>query len=164
MAVDHYCTVSDVNAKVPQAPFGATSRPDETAITDLIEEVATQMDASLANLGYVTPVVEGAQALTILKAICASGVIGIAMTMRSTNVATAVNAGAKETENIWEQRYRRTMAQLADVNDPFELPDAPRTDEQVEKDLDAQARSFVDTLDACEFDADHPSVTRSQVF
>jgi hypothetical protein len=140
---DHYATLDDVNAYVPQSPFGPTSKPSDAAVTAWIEDVAQEMDSSLANVGYVTPVVTGTIALQQLRRICAFLVLGLAQDARSTNVTTSVTASGRETLNIWTQRGQTLIKRLCDPQDPFELPDAPRNSERLEKQGDQVLRSFV---------------------
>lgn len=161
---DHYCAIGDVNAMVPQAPFSTTSKPTATDVTAWIDEIALEMDASLGNVGYAVPVAAGPKALTLLRRICAYGVLGLAQAARDTGVTTAVNAAGKEVENIWSQRYRARMKALCDPQDPFELPDAQRTNEQLQKQPDNVLRSFVQGVtDDTSYDPNAPVVSRYQV-
>lgn len=161
---DHYCTLEDVNALVPQAPFSATSKPGEATVTALIESVAKRMDASLVNAGYTAPVTTGALSLALLREACAWGALGLAQQVRDTGVKTAVTESGRPAKNIWLQQFDDWMKRLCDPTDPFELPDATASDDQVEKDLGDVARSFVESLDEDEFDADNPETTKAQVF
>lgn len=163
MAADHYATLEDINGYVPQAPFTATSKPSDAAILGWIEDVAQEMDSSLANVGYTTPVVVGPIALRQLRRICAFLVLGQAQDARSTGVATAVTAGGRETANIWTQRGQALIKRLCDSQDPFELPDAPRTNEQLVKQPENVLRSFVQGVtDDDNYDPDAPVVSRYQ--
>lgn len=143
MAADHYCTLEDLNQLAPQAPFSTTSRPSAVAVTAWIDDIALEMDASLANVGYVVPVVGGPLALQLLRRISSYGALGLAQASRDTGVTTAVSASGKEVENIWSQKYTQRMKALTNPQDPFELPDAPRTSEQLEKQPENVLRSFV---------------------
>ncbi len=157
----HYCDLSDVNDLVPQAPFTASSRPSDGKVADLIESVALEIDATIGNVGYVVPVVEGARALALLKETCAWGVLGIAQTIRETGVKVAVSDRGQPIENIWTLKYRRRLEALTDPRDSFELPDAPRTSEQLLKQGEDVLRSHVQA-DTDRF-ADRPTITRDQV-
>ena len=84
MPATHYTTIGAVNAFVPQAPFSANSKPTDANVTLWIDDIAQEMDASLANVGYVVPVVSGAKALQLLDRICAYGVLGLAQAARDT--------------------------------------------------------------------------------
>lgn len=158
---DHYCTIDDVNALVPQVPFNATSKPNEATVTSLIGQVATRMDASLVNLGYTVPVTEGTLSLALLREACTWGALGLAQQIRDTGVKTSVTESGRPMKNIWLQQFEGWMKQLADNDDPFELPDAARTDQQVEKQGEAIMRSSVQGVDDDTWLA--PQVTRSQV-
>lgn len=163
MAADHYCTLDDVNARVPQSPFTPTSRPTAAIVEEWIDDVATEMDATLGNIGYVTPVIAGDKALAVLRLICVYGVLGLAQAARGTAVSTSVKAGTNEVKNIWIQLYEQRMKALADPQNPFELSDAPRTAEQLEKQPENVLRSFVQSVSDPAYDPDNPVVTRYQV-
>lgn len=161
---DHYATLEDVNGMVPQVPFTPTSKPSNSTVNAFIDDIALEMDASLANVGYVVPVVSGTKALQLLRRICAYGALGLAQACRDTGVTTAVNASGKEVENIWSQTYRARMKALCNPQDPFELPDAPRTNEQLQKQPDQVLRSFVQGVtDDTSYDPNAPVVSRYQV-
>jgi hypothetical protein len=164
MATDHYCTVLDVNVLAPQVPFTDTSKPSLSQVTDIIEDVALEMDARLANIGYTVPVVSGAKSLKLLRRICAYGALGLAQLSRDTGVSTAVSASGKEVDNIWTKRYQDRLDWLADAENPFELPDAPRTGDAVDKDQADVLRSMSQGItDDPDYVADAPNVTRNQV-
>jgi hypothetical protein len=158
---DHYCTLDDVNALVSQVPFGPTSKPTDAQVIQIIENTAVRLDASMANIGYVVPVVSGAIALGMLREVCAWGALGLAQTSRDTGVRTAVSASGKEAKNIWLQMYDSWIERLQDPQDPFELPDAARTDEQLEKQGENVLRSSVQSLPDANWLT--PAVTRGQV-
>ena len=163
MAAAHYAALADVNALIPQSPFSGSSKPTDTAVTAFIDDVANDMDAVLANIGYVTPVVSGTSALQWLRKTCALGTLGLAQAARATNVTTAVSASGREAKNIWQQLYEDRMKALANPQDPTELPDAPRNNEQLLKQPDAVLRSFVQGVtDDPNYDPDAPEVTRYQ--
>lgn len=162
-AADHYATLDDVNALAPQVPYTDTSKPNAALVTKLIESVATRMDASLSNIGYVTPVVSGDKALALLREACAWGTMGLAQQIRDSGITTAVSAGASERKNIWLKMFDDWNARLCDPNDPFELPDAPRTDEQLLKQGESLLRSSVQGVtDDPNFSPTTPVVTRYQ--
>lgn len=143
MAADHYCTLADVNTLVAQVPFTDTSKPSASQVTTIIEDTANDMDSVLANVGYVSPVVQGASALKWLRRTCVFGALGIAQAVRDTGVTTAVNASGKEAKNIWLQLYEQRMKALVDAQDKTLLNDAPATSEQKETQGDQVLRSFV---------------------
>lgn len=159
----HYSTLQDVNALVSQAPFTATSKPSETIVSGFLDDVANDMDMMLSNIGYVVPVVVGPRALQWLRKTCAFGAAGIAQAARDTGVTTAVNASGREVKNIWQQLYDARMKALIDPQDSTELSDAPRTNEQLQKQPDNVLRSFVQGVtDDPSFSPDAPVVTRYQ--
>lgn len=161
---DYYCTVDDVNNLTPQVPFTATSKPPQATVNGFIDDIAREMDASMSNIGYVVPVVSGEKALQLLRRICAYGALGLAQAVRHTGINTATDSGKTERDNIWTLQYRARMKALCNPQDPFELPDAPRSGEQLIKQPDQVFSSFVQTVpseDPC-YDPDNPVVTRYQ--
>jgi hypothetical protein len=163
MAADHYAGIDDVNCYVPQVAFTASSKPNETTVAAFIEDVANDMDMVLSNIGYVTPVVSGPKALQWLRKTCALGALGIAQASRDTGVTTAVNASGRESKNIWQQMYEARMKAIADPQDQTELPDAPRTNEQLQKQPENVLRSMSQGItDDLGYDPNAPAVTRYQ--
>lgn len=163
MPVAHYASISDVNLYVPQTPFSPTSKPNDTVVTGFLQDVANDMDMMLANVGYIVPVVAGPLALQWLRKTCAIGTLGIAQAARDTGVTTAVNASGREVKNIWQQMFDARMKALLDPQDPTELSDAPRNNEQLLKQPDAVLRSMSQGItDDSNYDANAPQVTRYQ--
>jgi enamine deaminase RidA (YjgF/YER057c/UK114 family) len=164
MPTDHYCVIGDVNALCGQVPFTATSRPTDSQVTGFIAQVAREMDSMLKNVGYVVPIVAGANALESARETCAWGALGLAQTVRDTGVTTAVNASSNERENIWSQKYRARMKALTDAQNPYEWDDAPRTNEQLEKQPENVLRSMAQGItDDTSYDPNAPVVSRYQV-
>lgn len=162
MPQDHYASIDDVNALIPQAPFSATSKPTQTAVTAFLEDVANDMDAMLANVGYTVPVVTGPKGLKWLRKTCALGTLAIAQAARDTGVTTAVNASGREGKNIWQQLFDERMKALIDPQNPTELPDAPRTSDQLLKQPESVLRSMVDGITDVDF-SESPEIQRDQV-
>lgn len=157
-----YCTSADVNLLVPQAPFTATSRPTLAEIDVIIGRISARIDATIANVGYVVPVT-GPQSLDLLTEACAWGALGMAQLVRGTGANQAVNDKGQPVDNLWTQKFERWLKALCNPQDPFELPDAPRTSEQLEKQPENVLRSFVqDVSDTTPF-LTTAAVGRSQV-
>lgn len=164
--LDHYCSLDDVNKLAPQVPFTDLSKPNAAVVIGLIESVAKRIDASIANVGYVVPVVAvGTNALELLREACAWGALGLAQQIRDTGVATAVSESGRPVKNIWIQQFEEWLKRLTSPQDPFELSDAPRTNEQLQKQPENVLRSFVQSLPSLDssYDPDNPTVTRDQV-
>jgi hypothetical protein len=157
---DHYCTVLDLNDLVPQAPFGPTSVPKETTAVKMIEATANRIDATLANLGYVTPVT-GTKSLGLLRELCAWGALGLCLNIRGTGVNVAVGERGAPVDNIWTVKFTDALKALGSNKNPFELPDAQRTDQQVIKQDDSLLRSNVFSDETRMVDS--PTITRDQV-
>lgn len=126
-----YCTISDVNALVPQSPFTSTTVPTQAQVEQFIVDISTIIDATLGNLGYTVPipVASAPQTKIILTRLTASGALGLALQVR----LTAVSPDSALTNNVWTLRFEKWLTALKDNTDPFELPDAPRTGKQVIK-------------------------------
>ena len=161
---DHYCVLDDVNNLVTQVPYTPTSKPNATQVTQMIDDVGNDMDTVMRNIGYQVPVVTGALGLKWLRKTCALGVAGLAQASRDAGVSTAVGGGTADRKNIFQQMYEDRMSALADPQDPTELPDAPRTAEQLQKQPENVLRSFVQTIpsDDPNYDPDNPEVERYQ--
>lgn len=150
MAVDHYCTLDDVNALVPQAPFNATSRPTADVVKGFIESTAKRIDAVVWDMGYTAPVTSGLQALAILRELNSWGALGLAQQVRATavNVATTEsNAGGK---NVWLKLFEEGLECLR-------LPDGVSRTEPEAGVLRSSVQSDVDRF------ATNPTITRDQV-
>jgi hypothetical protein len=127
-----YCTLGDVNNLVPQQPFTATSVPTAEMVKQLIDDIAAEIDASLHNMGYIVPIT-GALSLVLVKNANKWGALGMAQDVRMTAVIQDGSiAGGK---NVWTARYCDWKKALLDSKNPYELPDAVRTETAVVKPL-----------------------------
>lgn len=126
-----YCTITDVNSLVPQSPFTPTTTPTQAQVEVLIAQVSLRTDATLINIGYVTPVLTGPIALSLLREAVAWGALGLAMQTRITAIAPDQAVGL----SVWTKQYKDWLNALADNTNPFELPDAPRNEKAVVKPL-----------------------------
>lgn len=141
----NYCTINDVNALVPQSPFTAQTVPNQTQVEAFIASVSLRIDATLNNIGYVTPVVSGPKAVALLREACAWAVLGLSSQARLTAVAPDQSMGT----SVWTKMYDRWIDELASNRNPFELPDAPRTGLAVIKPIgEAQADSTRNSIDS----------------
>jgi hypothetical protein len=156
----HYCVIEDVNALVPQSAFSATSRPSQQDVEQLIEMIALRIDATIKNIGYVVPVASGAISLALLKDACAKGAVGEAQMRRLTGVTVATDDRGRPLKNYWTTEFEAFLARLCDAQDPFELPDAERTDQQILKNDAALVQSS--GLDDTDTFVDNPVITRNQ--
>lgn len=126
-----YCTISDVNGYVPQSPYTATTVPTQAQVQSYIDQVSNQIDMTLANLGYVTPVLTGPKALVELRKACAWGALGLAQQSRITSIAPDQAVGL----SVWTKMFNQWVDALSDPKNPYELSDAPRTATAVIKPL-----------------------------
>lgn len=126
-----YCSITDVNNLVPQSPFTPTTTPTQAQVEALITQVSLRTDATLFNIGYITPVVTGVKALSLLREAISWGALGLAMQTRVTAIAPDQAVGL----SVWTRMYDQWIKALADNTNPFELPDAPRNAKAVVKPL-----------------------------
>lgn len=124
-----YCTITDVNTLVPQSPFTPTTTPTQAQVEIFITQVSARVDATLTNIGYVTPVVTGTSALSLLKEAVAWGALGLAQQSRITAISPDQAVGL----SVWTKMHNDWIKALSDPNNPFELPDAPRNAKAVVK-------------------------------
>ncbi len=123
-----YATISNVNALVPQVPFTATTTPTQAQVENFITQISARVDASLSNIGYVTPIT-GTLALALVQEAVAWGALGLAQQSRITSIAPDQAVGL----SVWTKMFNDWIKALADPNNPFELTDAPRNNKQVIK-------------------------------
>jgi hypothetical protein len=123
-----YAALTDVNALVPQAPFTPQTLPTDAVVTAMLADVSLQIDSTLSQL-YVTPVIAAPDSLSMLKNICTWGALGRAQEARNTGVVAELQ-GVK---SVWTKKFEEALAKLADPDDPFILPDAPRNGDFIEK-------------------------------
>lgn len=154
-----YHTLDDVRGMAPQLQITPASKPSDGQVTQFIAEVEREMDAILINLGYTVPVI-GLESVKLLRVIAGYGTLARVLDARALAVGNPDDQGAARAQKYYEKR----MMALGDADDPFELPDAARTDEKIEKDRAEILESQVQGLTIEEFDAEHPGVTMAQVF
>lgn len=155
----HYCTVDDVSALCPQVPFTAQSKPSDQQVATFIEDIALRMDATLGYSGYIVPVVDGPQALAILRRLCSWGALGLAQQVRETGVSTAISDRGVPMRNVWTKMFEDEFAQLIDAKNPYRLPDCQTTDSLKERPEDVLVSAGGDDPDQL---IDNPVVTRYQ--
>lgn len=134
-----YCTISDVNALVPQSPYTATTAPTQAQVEGYISQISNRIDATLYNLGYVTPVTASAtpqtgppyipDPLSVVKEACAWGSLGLASQSRITSVSPDSAVGL----SVWTKMFNDWIKALLDPKNPFELPNAQRNARQIVK-------------------------------
>ena len=125
-----YVTIDgDVQPRMPQFQLTSTSKPSFTDASTFIADVEAEVDAALANLGYVTPIT-GEKSLAILKQWIAQGIIARILTARAAAVGgeTAI-ASAERAQKLYDSYFTK----LADADHPLELIDAIRTSVAVSK-------------------------------
>lgn len=131
-----YCTISDVNGYVPQSPYTPTTTPTQAQVQAYIDQVANQINTTLENLGYVTPVLTGPMALVELRKMNAWGALGLAQQSRITAIAPDQAVGL----SVWTKMFNNAIQALSDPKNPYELVDAPRTSKAVIKPLGEMMR------------------------
>jgi hypothetical protein len=119
-----YATLDDVRNLAPQIPISATSKPSDAQVDGFIASLERIVNASLANLGYVVPVTAD-ESVAILRDMVSQG--ALARTLRARAIGTrnpADDQGAADAQKEFDTRLKA----LGSSRDPFELPDAERTD------------------------------------
>jgi hypothetical protein len=147
-----YATVDDIKNKVPQLRISSTSRPTEAEAAALIEQYESRVNAALTTLGYEIPVV-GKLSVQILRNMVCKAVIADVLESQAYGIRDPNELGAGRAR----AEYDNQMRALLDPKDPFELPDATKTD--VQDKLGSIASSIVSDVDFGD-----PTVTRDQVF
>jgi hypothetical protein len=123
-----YCTPQDVRDLAPQLVIDNTSKPNTGQVTGMIEDVERELDAQLANLGYVTPVSAPISA-AILKDKVAHAVVARVLRGKHFGNADPGQVGAEQAQKVYDQWLKA----LASATDPTDLPDAARTGGDAEK-------------------------------
>lgn len=155
-----YAQVSDVRVKAPQITINATSKPSEGDVQIFLDEVEAELNAILANIGYVTPVAAAAvQARVLLRDLTATGALAKTLMAR----AIGVDPSALDAARAVVKDYRGRVFDLRQANDPSWLPDAEQTELAALKTPDQRSASFVDDPEV-DVDLDTPRPTRAQVF
>lgn len=124
-----YATLGDVQRRMPQFELKSDTKPNTDAATDFLASTTAQFESALENLGYKIPLT-GARALAQAKEIVSQGAICKILHARAAAVGTDV---AMQSADRACKQYEHALELLADENSPFELTDAERTDEMVEK-------------------------------
>lgn len=155
-----YAQISDVRGLAPAITINANSNPNEGQVQVLLERVEAELNAILGNLGYTVPVdATATQSRILLKELTATGALAKVLMARALGVDASLLDSAREVA----KQYRDQIKALKSSDDPFELPDAIKSDRAPEKDPSALGESFADEgFD--DFDVDAPRITRAQVF
>lgn len=155
-----YAQVSDVRALAPGISIDGNSKPSEGQVQGYLDAVESEVNAVLGNLGYVTPVAAtSTESCRILKDLIGHGALAKVQRARALGSDANILESAKEIERYYRDRLKALKA----ADDPFELPDAPRTDTAAIKGPAAAMGSFADD-EYADFDEDSPRVTRAQAF
>ncbi len=147
-----YATVEDVQDKAPQLPaFTPSTKPSYTQVQGFVDDCERVVNASLANLGYVVPVT-GTESVAILKDLVAHAALAKALRARGYGTNNPGDlAGAAAAQAYYDGK----MKALGSDADPFELPDAPRGADVVEKHrAEISFRGESATADASRIDRD----------
>lgn len=155
-----YAQVSDIRGLAPSIAINASTKPTEGDAQDYLNRVEQEVDAILANLGYVTPVAATATASRLLlKDLVATGALAKVLRARGLGVDASLLEVARDTE----KNYRDRLKALKTADDPFDLPDAELTAGAAVKTPDERSSSFAEEhFD--DFDLEAPRVTRAQGF
>lgn len=154
-----YAQISDVRALAPAIAINAGSTPNEGTVQAFIERIESELNATLGNLGYVVPVESTAtESRKILKGLVAKGALGETLMAR----ALGVDSSLLDAATAVTKQFREMLKALKSAGDPFELPDATRTDGAPVKDQASLGTSFADELTDDDIGASR--ITRDQAF
>jgi len=106
-----YAASSDVQELIAQFTISGTSKPTSTQLTDIIAQIAGEIDTVLGARGITVPVTTPAHFLVRLEALNAYG--AAAGTLKSM-FPDATGADETPAYAFWERRYRDGLAELKD--------------------------------------------------
>lgn len=149
-----YAAIEDVTGALPQLRISATSRPDETRVEAIIEEVEAEVNASIATLGFTTPVT-ASNSVRILKQIVLFEVTARILYEQHAGIRNPDELGAKRAHELYVDRMKRIM----DPDDPFTLPDAISDDTAAK--ISAELGSAASEIGSAD---EYQRITRDQVF
>lgn len=127
-----YATPADVQTRMPQFTLGTDTKPTLASVPDFIEDAENELNAVLATLGYLTPVVQATSPLSwpIVVAVSVQATIWRILDARAASVGG--EASIKGADRA-KQYYTERIEWLRDPKNPYELPDCPRSTDQVVK-------------------------------
>jgi hypothetical protein len=145
-----YVQVSDVKQLAPYVPISRESTPSEGMVQVWIEDVESILDATLAKMGYTTPIT-GPISLTIVKQLVTNAVMAQIMRARP---------NPEQDPDAFQRQYDVLMKRLRDPNDPLVLIDAVITSEAVAKGIPLRVSSNLKDL----LDENPMRIHREQIF
>lgn len=124
-----YVTFDDVQARMRQFPLDSTTRPTRADAETFLNEAEAEVDLSLANAGYVTPVT-GTKSRLIVRGMVIA--LTIAMILEARAMAVG-GAGVRESAENARKLYETRIKNLVDQEHPLELSDAVHNDQELLK-------------------------------
>lgn len=124
-----YATLDDVQRRMPQFQLTPTSKPNLDASQVFLDDTVAQFEGAMENLGYIVPIT-GARSLAQVKEIVCQGTIAKILYARSSALGTDV---AVQSADRAQKQYDSALKMLADPNNPVELTDAQRSDDELGK-------------------------------
>ena len=120
-----YTDIEAVNRDLQQLPITANSRPPLADVQGWINDQELELDATLVNLGYLTPIVRATSPAShsIVRNMVTQAVLARVLRSRRHGVGNVDDSGATVSQKYYDDRLKW----LNSKTHPFELPDALRT-------------------------------------
>lgn len=106
-----YCALSDVQALLPKFTLSATTKPNQTQVTQFLDDVTAEIDIYLARGGVGTPVTTPTTFVTWLRKVCQTGVA--AMTLKAM-FPDQVGPAETPAYAYFEKQYRDALKLMLD--------------------------------------------------
>jgi len=156
-----YATIADVQARMPQFPLTAVSKPTSTDAQQFLDDTEAELNIAAENMGYVTPIT-GVKSLGLARTIVVYGAIAKILNARGVAVGGDVTFQSADRAQALFDGY---LKGLKDPKNPLEFTDAERTGSAVAKPQFTVFSYGTDpTVLATDPDAGEPRTTLDQVF
>lgn len=116
-----YVTIATLQARVPQFPLTATSRPTAEEAQIFITDVESEVEAMAATRGYIIPIT-GPISLRVLRHIVILGATARILYARAAGVG---GDAAMQSADKFQKLYEDALKALWEPDGPFKLVDAP---------------------------------------
>jgi len=156
-----YATIDEVQARMPQFPLTATSKPSLADAQVLLDDTEAELNVASENMGYVTPLT-GVKTLSLARTIVVYGAIAKILNARGAAVGGDITFQSADRAQTYFENYLKA---LKDPKNPLEFTDAVRTGAAIMKPQLA-VLSFGTDPAVLAFDplASEPRCTMDQVF
>lgn len=149
----NYVTVQNIKDALPQLRITASSKPTEAQVGEIIDVVESYVDASVAGLGFLTPVT-ATLSKKILRDMVTKEVSSRVIVEQVAGIRDPKELGSDTLHGIYVQMLKLLM----DPNDPFTLPDAEKAN------YDEKVAGAIEGLGMTSGFIDEVRITRDQEF